>query len=542
MKKGLLLLFAFTCIFFMSCGSMESPGMADQDRNKENGHADAVSDYYPYTDALADGELPPPEEEIEADFRVPQASGRYIYVANSAEDYVVVIDSVNLDLEIVNVGKKPTSIATEGLRNSAMVINTGSLDISIIKTLPAAGSSVTNLPSIEGLNSIAISPAATGAVAFRDFDGAIDPEEGYLQSYQDVMVIMLSEGEEKSLQRTCGYMPREVEYDESGEKAFVVNKDGISLIDFSIVEGDNAPLPIINYHPSIPLELNDLEKDVDVSPAGDFAIVRLEESPESYSTSIWVIDLKDQSFREIVLPAVPYDLDLSPDGKFAVAVLPTLGQIAFIPLPVDDLNPFNLRDITSMFVGQAQISNSGMSVALFSNQSGEELVGVYDIEGSSFKVIQLHKTVKTVAFTPDDRIMVVIHEKEEGDPLDPDDYEDVADHSYGYSLVRISDGFVKQQLTKANPEPFLIHPEGSRIYLLQRDSEQDVREVEVIYTDSYIVNTVRLGSPPVSVGYVPDSNKIYISQEHSAGRITFIDEEENVQTVTGFELNDWIVE
>ncbi|MFH1438892.1 MAG: hypothetical protein ABIJ56_24515, partial [Pseudomonadota bacterium] len=347
-------------------------------------------------------------------------------------------------------------------------------------------------------------------------------------------------GEERSLRRTCGYMPREVEYDLAGQKGYVVNKDGISKVDFEVVEDDVAPLPLIRYPESI--RLAEDEKDVDIDPSGSFAVVRLEESIESTSTSVWIMSLKDQTYREIVLPAVPYDLDLSPAGDYALAVLPTLNQIAVMALPPDPDEPFVLRDVPSMFAGQSQISGDGGLVALFSNQSGEELVGVYDMDEDSFDVIQLHKTVKTVAFTPDNEIMAVIHLKEEGPIEDPGDYEEVADHSYGYSLVRISDGVVRQHLTKANPEPFLLHPDGSRIFLLQRDDAADVREVEIIYTDSYSVNTVKLGSPPVSVGYVPESNKIFVSQQHGAGRITFIDENENTQTITGFELNDWIVE
>lgn len=541
MKKAIFLLPVF--LLFIACGEMgaSKEGLLE-DRAEGNGYYDGAAEtgFDPGINA-DDDSLPPPEEEIEADFRVPKASGRYIYVANSAEDYVVVIDSMTLDLEVVTVGKKPTAIATEGLSNAAMVINSGSLNISLIKTRPVVGSAVKNLSSIDGLNSIRISPVGQGAVAFRDFDLPIDPEEGLLQG-QDVMVVMLNDGDEKSFRRTCGYMPREVEYDQSGRKAYVVNKDGISIVDFSAVEEDDAPLPIVLYHPDIPNELKEYEKDVDISPDGDFAIVRPEESPESFSTSIWVINLKEETFEEIVLPAVPYDLDLSPDGKFAVAVMPTLSQIALIPLPVDDDNPFVTRDITSMYAGQAHVSSDGNLIAVFSNQSEEKLVGIYNVAEDSFEVVGLHKTVKTVAFTPDHQIMVVIHGRKEGDPIDPTDYEEVVDHSYGYSLVGISNGTVKQQLTKANPEPFLIHPDGERIYLLQRDDALDVREVEVINASSFIVDTIRLGSPPVSIGFVPESNKIFISQDHGSGRITFIDEGENIQTVTGFELNDWIVE
>lgn len=528
-------------VFLASCGMDASGEMPDRwDATYGDGAADS-----PWTDSLADapadGPLPPPEEEIEADFRVPQASGRYIYIANAAEDYVVVLDSMTLGLEVVTVGKKPTAMATEGLSNAAMVINSGSLNISLIETLPSVGSVVRNFPAVDGLNSLRVSPAGVGALAFHDFDLPLEEGADPVQG-QDVVVVILEEGRETSLHRTCGYMPREAEYDRTGRRGFLVTKEGISIVDLDTVADDESPLPIILYDDHIPMEMHELEKDVDISPDGSFAVVRVEESPESFSTSVWVIDLGTRTSQEIVLPAVPYDLDLAPDGTFAVAVLPTLNQMALIPLPVDEGDPFTTRDVTDMYAGQSQISADGNLVALFSNQSGEERVGVADLGAGTFDVIGLHKTVSTVAFTPDAGTLVVIHGKEEGPAPDPTDYEQVVDHSFGYSLVGLADGTVKQQLTKANPEPFIIHPDGSTIYLLQRDDALDVREVEVIDVESFIVSTIGLGSPPVSIGYVPESNKIFVSQEHASGRITFIDAEGNVQTVTGFELNDWIVD
>ena len=222
--------------------------------------------------------------------------------------------------------------------------------------------------------------------------------------------------------------------------------------------------------------------------------------------------------------------------------VPSLLAMAVIPLPVDESDPYIMIDIEGVYAGQAQFSNSGRMFALFSNQSEEERVALFDLHTAELRVYPLYKMVKTVTFTPDDDILVVIHRKEVGPPTDPTDYENIADHSHGYSLLRVTDGYVKQQLTDALPEPFLIHPEGSRIYLLQRDDDYDVREVQIIYTDTFVVTTIALGSPPVSMGFVPESDKIFVSQDHNSGRITFVDAYEGTQTITGFELNDWIIE
>ena len=81
------------------------------------------------------------------------------------------------------------------------------------------------------------------------------------------------------------------------------------------------------------------------------------------------------------------------------------------------------------------------------------------------------------------------------------------------------------------------------LYLLLNDKEEDVRQLEVINLSSFRTESIRLGSPPDHIGFIPnDGNpRIYISQEHPVGRMTFIDEtSDEIKTVTGFELNSLI--
>src|SRR5688500_8651846 len=54
---------------------------------------------------------PPPEMEAEGDFRVPRASGRFVYSASETTDSVAVIDSVTLAIDVVGVGRGPTVVA-----------------------------------------------------------------------------------------------------------------------------------------------------------------------------------------------------------------------------------------------------------------------------------------------------------------------------------------------------------------------------------------------------------------------------------------------
>src|SRR5690606_10416584 len=57
-----------------------------------------------------DGDTPPPEQEMEANFRVPRASGGFVYSTSESTNSVAVINSSTLGIEVVAVGRKPTVV------------------------------------------------------------------------------------------------------------------------------------------------------------------------------------------------------------------------------------------------------------------------------------------------------------------------------------------------------------------------------------------------------------------------------------------------
>jgi hypothetical protein len=74
-----------------------------------------------------------------------------------------------------------------------------------------------------------------------------------------------------------------------------------------------------------------------------------------------------------------------------------------------------------------------------------------------------------------------------------------------------------------------------------RDDPTNVHEIQKIEAKSFLVQPIALGSPPISLGSVPQSKRVFVNQEHPDGRITFIDWETNAtRTITGFTLNSRI--
>jgi hypothetical protein len=65
----------------------------------------------------------------------------------------------------------------------------------------------------------------------------------------------------------------------------------------------------------------------------------------------------------------------------------------------------------------------------------------------------------------------------------------------------------------------------------------------VVTTQTGVVITKALGSPPERVGILPGANQAFVAQRHPLGRVSFVDlVNDAVRTVTGFDLNSHIVQ
>ncbi len=93
-------------------------------------------------------------------------------------------------------------------------------------------------------------------------------------------------------------------------------------------------------------------------------------------------------------------------------------------------------------------------------------------------------------------------------------------------------------MVEAKPSSVLFTPDGDRSVVLLRDDLAGVQRVDLVDLRSFIVDALGLGSPPEGAGHVEATDKIFVSQEHATGRITFLDRDGNVETVTGYRLND----
>ncbi len=491
-----------------------------------------------------------PPAEVEREFSAPSSALRYVYVTMTDLDALAKIDGASLAVTSVPVGDQPEIVAAVPGTDDAVVLDRGSATATIVRPTVDRDEKVT-LRTTPGVNSLSMPPAPSRyAVAWLDLTAAIAeaggvPEVGDISS-QDVTVMALSRGEEMANDLSVGFRPREVEFDATGERAFVITDDGVSVIDLAAAAAGEAHVAA-----AIPVAADPLSDpsfiEVDITATGEYAIVR-----ETGRVELRVVRVLGPSAGEawtIPLPAEATDVDLTSDGSRAFAVLRSSSQLAVIDMPADAVDPSGLEliDLGGEIVGSAAIDSAASRAILYTNASDEERVTIVDLvtPGYPHVVRPLQKGIRALAFAPDGQTALILHNKRPGDPATATSVDELIDRSYGYSLLDLDSGFAKLEPTPVDPGAFAFALDSSHAYLCLDGGDADgaVARLEVMNLSTFVVDEIALGSPPEAVGVLPSAGMVYVSQRHPLGRVTFVDlETAGTRTVTGFELNSHILD
>ncbi len=481
-----------------------------------------------------DAALPP---ELENRAEAPPAVGkRYMYVAVAKQNRVVKIDSVSLQVRAIKVGQDPGALRTITGQDVAVVLNRKSSTATVIRNRADGKDDLTTLKTAPDLNNMAISPDGTYAVAFFDLTlskGAISAS----QNLQDVSLITLEKGKEKAVTLTVGFKPSEVLFSKDSSRAFVVAEKVVSII-------DPAKATKSAIMPTVPMLTDPIKEpkpaEVLVTPDGKLALLR-----QKGVNKVRAVDLATKAITDLTLTGEPTDLDLTKNGKVAVAVLRDTSEVVVIDVP-GDLNASPQLDTISVgkyTAGQSELTSDGKYAFLFTNAVSQEVLLMADLTARKLKVHQLQKGVRQVLAAPDGKTALVKHNKVYGTPSKQDSLETYIDKSHGFSLFSLGLGFAKLQLTGTDPGKVAFAPDSSAAYMLLNDTSKGIRSVEAMDLSSFLIQSVTMGSPPVSLGVIASTKKVYVAQDHALGRVTFVDMTTNkTQTVTGFELNSQVIE
>ncbi len=532
MRERLKLIALVLCIF----GAGACADMMDEDSSvaKAGGDfggymdvdADADADLGPMDGEADDGQSP--EQEQTAEYAAPMGAGRFVFVPDEARDAVVVVDSETLEIRVVEVGSRPTYMVTlnAGEAPRVAVINLNSDEVTVIQMNADATFDTWDIPVRPDTNALAPSPDGRFIIAFHDPNQtAVSGTPG---TDQEISILDVESGE--SWERSVGMRPWKVVYNEAVTRAFVVTEEGINVVDLEDLNAERTDPIRLFESGSYTAETADIEITAD----GLMAIGRTSGTREIKAA--WL----DGSETELTytLPAVPTDLDLSRDGTFGMVVLRELGQVAFFDLPLQESaeSPFTYVGLEGRIAGLATLSRDGDHVLLFTSAAGEDIdrrrltLMSREEEGWTISSAVLKRQIEAVVTVDSEDgttdTAVVIHKQYSSE-----------DKPYAYTLVTLPGLMTKLQQLATRPGQLLFTPDGGYGFLLLKES----RATEKINLDTLIVNEISLSSAPVAAGYAGTTDKVFVAQDHPAGRMTFIGvADDSLKTITGYNLNEEI--
>ncbi len=512
-----------------------------------------------------DAGLPPlpPEMELSADFELPRAGERFVYAANPTGDTVAVIDGDTLRITTIEAGDQPTFLQTLAGSDNAIVLNVGSDDATVIRATET-GISRTTVRVVPGANAISVAPDGKHAVVY--YNSAYTNAGGSSGSFQDVTVISIDDEGDVGVSLTVGFRPSAIFHQADSARSFVVTEDGVSILDYAVIDTVGAGIA-----PTVPLRMasNAEALDVSVTANGLHALARTTDGSHLRLANLGTREIASLELTHALLPTgtpgdqdagvdpdaddplVVTDLDLSPTGDMAFAVVRDRSVVLALPIPAAFVDPsaITVIEVPGQVIGSIAVADDGQRALLFTTAYDlAESVTVLNLVDFTVdpQTIALRKAVKAIAIAADGKTALIVHKKADGDPTEPGLDPDLAiDRSYGYSVVSLDSLFAKLQVTESEVGPFTIVPDSSHLFLLFNAGT--ARTVQRVNLRSFLVDSVALGSRPVSIGSVAAAHKVFVSQEHPDGRITFIDWLAPMiagatESITGFELNSRIRE
>jgi hypothetical protein len=257
-----------------------------------------------------------------------------------------------------------------------------------------------------------------------------------------------------------------------------------------------------------------------------------------------LVNLGDRGLTQVALPSVPTDLDIYPDSERALVVLKGSRQVAVLDLEQLQEEPeaADLIDVPEGPLGLAAVDFDADLALLYSVAEGQPQITRLELDTGQQVVWDLRKSITGVSLNPDGDRAVLFHGTQDTPPSD-----EAADiylaRSWAYTLLDIRTGFSKLQTSPTQPGEFVFSQDSRFMFVVLNEPTASIRQVDRVSMESFRVDSYTLGSPPEHIGLLPSDSlqRIYVSQQHPVGRMTFIDiESGDSRTVTGYELNSQI--
>ncbi len=521
-------------LLFAACSdmSMETSG-ADYDDSATGFGDGSANNAGPGTSQPPDQTEPPPEEEEDPlDLQAPRASQSFVFVANTTLNTVVRIDSVTLEVKPIEVCIEPTLVRTLPTMDRAVALCQGDNRVAVVDA--AGGDDAVRMSWVaQSSNSLLLSPLGDYALAWFD-EGAVDDIRREPGNPHDLTLVRLGEDgdEAESFLLSVGFGIRAIQFDSRGETAFVTTDDGLSIIEMASIDRDQF-VEVLSLGDD-PLE-RAADREVIVAGSGELAFVR-----SSDFSGLRVLDVADETLSDIELPGVPTDLDLFSDGQSGIAVMREIESVAILQLPdaVDDDSAIEIISLPETTIGLAQLHESTNEVLLYSTVSNSDRLTILQLADGAHETFALRKPIVAVRQAPNGGRALVFHSSEPGAAVPGEPVDSFIAKSEGYSLFDIGSGSARLVLSPTEADDVVFTETGDQAFIMLDDRSTDIRALQWVNFETFRTEMLEMAKPPESIGVVPATGRIFVSQLADTGRITFIDTETGGQQhVTAYQLN-----
>lgn len=467
----------------------------------------------------------PPERENEARYLAPVTTGKYLWAANPLSGRVALIDVTTLTVTLATGGNGPRWVA--GLpeidgRFGALVLNERSDDATLFR-VGEDGQPIKQAPLETHADANAWAVSSSGRFAIAWTDALLREKPDPLETFQDITVLSLEPGQESAFPLGIGARPSAFAFSESEEYAYAVTEEGISVLTLGVEPGVRD-LIVLGDSP-----LDDpAARDVSFGPEASYAIVRTEGKSE-----VGIVRLPTGTRTVVRLEGVVTDVDLSPNGDFAFAVLGNQSVVVQIPVDDADRDPttFQRLQLAGQKFGAIALNVDASAAVLYSTVVQPNRVSLVGSQGfeepETVRHYDLIAPVNAVFPSPDPRFAVAF----QGPAVE-------SRKAGAFSLLLLTAPRAPRiEATDAAPAQIAFSPEGTQAIVTVRSDQLNTFGAYLIDLPSQQTDFVSLASPPEAAGVVSAARRVYVAQSHPEGRITFIStEDRSVQTLTGFEL------
>jgi DNA-binding beta-propeller fold protein YncE len=469
--------------------------------DEAKGYARQAYDYAPPQ------EEPPPvvEDEKEASndqfLRVaPAFNEQYLFVANPTIDSItkIAVEKPHAK-ELIPVGLYPTLVKSVGTR--VLVLNSGDHTVTFVT---AATSKTYTEPIPKEINDIVFNNAGHG-IGYVNAAKLPSDITGGSQSTDLFSIINIDEG--LVVTKGISFAPKHIVFTASNPPMALLAADSKGLL-VNLNTPTAKPQPLTF---SQSLTASKLEEAA-ITPSGARAFFR-----EQGQTGIRVLELATNTLGSVAGDAIPTDMDLSPDG-LRLFVSDRAAGFRLREYDAATTALTLLSTVTSSLdYGQTEFSPDGSKAVLFSTATDQAVVGVLDMASGEVLDVNVQLPVQAALPAPGNAMAILVHRNPAGTFL-----------PQKITMLNLETGEEPDVDLEGDLDKIDFSPDGMWAYLTTKQPDYLV----ALSLSTSLHNVRELNNEPVFMAAIPGAGgKVFVSQSHAIGQITFFDVTQTLSTV-----------